>query len=101
MSDTIQITEQVTQITIVEEATTVIEVGVQGPRGPVGMDLTYVHEQLVASDVWTINHQLGKYPAITIVDSGGNLVAGDITYNDINTAVAHFSVPFGGKAYCN
>ena len=86
MSETINITEQVTRITIVEEATTVMEIGVPGPRGPVGLDLTYVHDQLVASATWTIHHQLNKYPSITVVDSGGNLVEGDISYSDINTA---------------
>lgn len=101
MSDSISITEQVTQITIVEEATVVYEIGVPGPRGPAGIDLTYVHDQLVASATWTIHHQLNKYPSITVVDSGGNLIEGDITYTDINTAVVRFSVAFGGQAFCN
>ncbi|MGA9769318.1 MAG: hypothetical protein WBV94_09775 [Blastocatellia bacterium] len=110
MSD-IAITEQTTAITVIEESTTVqvveseqilvTEIGIQGPAGPPGIDLFYQHDQLVASDTWTINHQLGKHPAITVVDSGGNVVVGDITYNDINTAIVYFSVPFGGNAYCN
>lgn len=107
----IEITEQTLQITVVEESITVqvveseqivvTEIGIPGPPGPSGADLTYEHSQLVASDTWTINHQLGKHPAITVVDSGGNVVTGDITYNDINTAIVSFSVPFGGNAYCN
>ncbi len=107
----IEITEQTIQVTVIEESTTVqvveseqvlvTEIGIQGPPGPPGVDLTYEHSQLVASDTWTINHQLGKHPAITVVDSGGNVVVGDITYNDTDNAVARFSAAFGGKAYCN
>jgi len=107
----VQITEQTTRVTITEDATTVRvveseqvtvrEIGIQGPPGPPGTDLTYVHNQLVASDTWTIHHQLGKYPSIMVVDSGGDVVAGDITYNDINAAIVRFSVPFGGQAFCN
>lgn len=111
MSETISITEETIQVTVVEESTTVQvveseqvvveEIGIQGPPGPPGTDLTYVHSQLVASDTWAVHHQLGKYPSITIVDSGGNVVAGDIEHDNINTATVRFSVPFGGQAYCN
>jgi hypothetical protein len=107
----IEITEQTTAITVIEESTTVqvveseqiivTEIGIQGPPGPPGIDLTYEHSQLIASDTWTINHQLGKHPAITVVDSGGSVVFGDITYSSLNTAIVRFSVPFGGNAYCN
>jgi|GEM_PF-5873633 len=80
-----------------------IIVGEQGPQGEPGEagDKTYVHVQNSASATWVIFHNLDKFPSITIVDSGGDVVEGDISYIDNNTAMAEFSVPFGGKAYCN
>ena len=62
---------------------------------------TYIHDQAVAASVWTINHNLGKYPSITVVDTGGNVVSGTYTYVDENTIVAEFNAAFKGTAYLN
>lgn len=59
----------------------------------------YTHIQDVASTTWTINHNLGRYPQVTIVDSGGNEVVGDLLYNDQYTVTATFGAAFGGRAY--
>ena len=61
----------------------------------------YVHEQAVASSVWTITHNLGKNPSIEVVDSSGKVVTGKYTYVDINTITAEFNSAFKGKAYLN
>ena len=53
----------------------------------------------IPSHVWTINHELGVIPVITIVDSSGNIVIGDTQYLDMNTAVITFSGGFSGIAY--
>lgn len=62
---------------------------------------TYIHDQAVAASVWTINHNLGKYPSITVVDTGGNVVTGKYSYPDTNTIVAEFNAAFKGTAYLN
>ncbi len=62
---------------------------------------TYTHDQAVAASVWTINHNLGKYPSITVVDTGGNVVTGKYSYPDTNTIVAEFNAAFKGTAYLN
>lgn len=64
-------------------------------------DLSYEHTQAVASTTWTINHNLGKYPSVTIVDTSGREWFGDVEYNSVNQCTATFSAAFGGKAYCN
>ena len=66
-----------------------------------GGDKTYVFTQATASDTWEIKHNLYKYPSVSIVDTGDNIVYGDVEYIDINTCVCHFSAPFSGKAYLN
>ena len=60
---------------------------------------SYTHIQVVAASTWTINHNLGYYPAVSIVDSGENLVMGDVTYISTNTLSVSFNASFGGKAY--
>lgn len=60
---------------------------------------TYVHEQTTPSDVWTITHNLNKYPSIVVLDSGGSEVIGDSRYIDSNTVELKFSGGFSGTAY--
>lgn len=64
---------------------------------PVGS--SYIHNQIVSSTTWTINHNLGFFPAVSVVDSGGNYVIGDVTYVSQNVVTVSFSSSFGGKAY--
>lgn len=62
---------------------------------------SYVHDQIMAETEWLITHWLNKYPSVTIVDSGENLVLGDVDYIDKDTVAVRFTAPFGGKAYLN
>lgn len=66
-----------------------------------GIDQTYVHTQNVASDIWTIVHNLDRYPSVTVVDSAGSVVIGDVLYSDNNTIVLGFQGAFSGNAYLN
>ena len=59
----------------------------------------YTHTQGVASDTWVINHNLNYYPNISIVDSGGTVVIGNITYTNANRITVTFSGAFSGSAY--
>lgn len=66
-----------------------------------GGDKEFVFTQAVASDVWRIQHNLNKCPSVSIVDSGGNVVYGDIEYVDENNVRCKFTSAFSGKAYLN
>jgi hypothetical protein len=59
----------------------------------------YTHTQSVSSATWTITHNLGYRPAVSVVDSGGNHVVGDVNYVSVNALTISFSAPFGGSAY--
>lgn len=62
---------------------------------------SFVHNQLIAEASWTVTHNLGKYPSVTVVDSAENWVIGDVTYINENRLVITFSGAFSGKAYLN
>ena len=64
-------------------------------------DKHYTHTQSVASASWTITHNLNKYPSVTVVDSAGSVVVGDVQYLSLNDVVITFSGPFSGTAYLN
>jgi len=61
----------------------------------------YVHTQSTPSATWVINHNLGRNPSVTVVDSSEKVVFGDITYVTDNQLTVSFSAAFGGKAYLN
>ena len=63
------------------------------------MSGNYTHTQSVSSATWTITHNLGFSPAVSVVDSGGNHVIGDVNYVSVNALTISFSAPFGGSAY--
>jgi hypothetical protein len=65
-------------------------------------DKTFVFSQIsTASDTWVINHNLLKFPSVTVVDTAGSVVQGEITYTDNNNLTLTFSAAFKGTAYLN
>jgi len=61
---------------------------------------TYTHTQDVSSASWIITHNLGYFPGgVSIVDSAGSKVYGDVSYVSENQIMINFSSAFGGKAY--
>jgi hypothetical protein len=93
--------------------------GVQGATGIGGSDITstddlveglenkyftvervsYEHMQGSASNSWTITHNLGFKPNVTVIDSAGNIVEGEIAYTNTNSLTVSFQSAFSGNAY--
>lgn len=72
-----------------------------GDLGVLSGDARYRHVQSTPSALWTIVHNLGKQPSLSVVDTSGQVVIGDVTYTNLNTIVVQFSAPFSGEAYAN
>lgn len=64
-------------------------------------DKNYVYVQNVSSAMWIVNHNLNKYPSVSVVDSAGSTVVGDVSYDTLNQVTLTFSAPFSGKAFFN
>lgn len=69
-----------------------------GPSGTPADDLGFVHVQGTPSSEWTIRHELPFTPNVTVVDSTGSEVVGDIHYTS-DSVVISFSGAFSGTAY--
>lgn len=65
------------------------------------VDKNYVHNQGAANTIWSINHNLNKYPSVMVVDSAGSVVVGKIEYVDTNNLTVTFNAAFSGDAYMN
>ena len=64
-------------------------------------DKHYEHNQLTPSATWEVEHNLKKYPAVSIVDSAGSVVVGEIEYINENKVILLFQGAFSGKAFFN
>jgi hypothetical protein len=64
-------------------------------------DKNFVFSQAAASAVWVIEHNLNKYCSVSVVDTGGSVVYGNVDYDSVNQVTLTFSAPFSGQAFCN
>lgn len=68
--------------------------------GAGGGDKTFT-QSFTAASVVPVTHNLGKYPAVTVMDSAGDEVEGDVDFTSDNTLTVAFSAPFSGMVTCN
>jgi len=92
-------------------ASTVVDVsgattGPQGPAGPAGAPGAagasggfFTFTQASPASTWTITHNLGYRPNISVVDSAGSQVEGETVWTDNNNLIITFSGAFSGVAY--
>lgn len=64
-----------------------------------GLTRRYVHVQNIAVETWNITHDLGGYPAVSIVDSASTVVVGEVSYISTSQIRVNFTAPFSGYAY--
>ena len=64
-------------------------------------DKTFEYTQVSPSTTWSIQHNLNKFPSITVIDTLDTVVIGQYTYIDNNNVTLTFSAGFAGKAYLN
>jgi hypothetical protein len=51
--------------------------------------------------VWTVTHNLSKFPSVTVVDTNNNLVVGNVNYINNNSIQITFSTAFKGCVFLN
>lgn len=64
-----------------------------------GATIRHIHTQAAVSATWTINHALGGYPSVTVVDTASTVVYGEVSYISTTQVRVDFSAPFSGFAY--
>lgn len=64
-------------------------------------DKKYTHTQPTPSTNWIIEHNLNKFPSVSVVNNNNLLMYGETTYIDENNLTINFSAGFSGKAYLN
>ena len=81
-------------------------IGREVMTSPIIGDITFTHNQNTTSNTWVITHNLGRFPSVTVVDSGNSIVQGTVVYNSNKQLTITFfsgsqALAFQGKAYLN
>ena len=66
-----------------------------------GLDKTFEFDQGQPALVWTIQHNLDKFPSVTVVDTANTVVNSQVNYIDKNNITINNTAQFAGKAYLN
>jgi hypothetical protein len=77
-------------------------IGAPGPAGPAGdggAGQNYTHSQYLPSEVWTIQNPLPFVPNISVFDSSGSQVFGDVQILSTTQIQIRFTASFAGLAY--
>lgn len=106
---TVSITQEVVEVTItpagqpavalaVPAAPQVVvqPVGAQGPPGPAAM--RYTHPQVSPATEWTVNHNLGVLPSVTVLSAGSIEIEAEIVHVTANQTLIRFNTPQAGMA---
>lgn len=62
---------------------------------------TFVFTQGIPATTWNIQHNLGKFPSVSVINNNNVVINGEVTYIDNNNVQLNFSAGFSGKAYLN
>lgn len=64
-------------------------------------DANFVHNQILSSTSWTVNHGLNKYPSVILIDNDGYEFDAIIRHVDTNNVIITVSPATSGKAIFN
>jgi hypothetical protein len=112
MSDDYTISQTLLSVTVADQSGTVLVlespnspdvtvdlVGIQGPKGNDGIDAShYDFIQNSPSLLWTVNHNKGYKPAVSVFSVGGVEVEAQITHTSLNQTQIGFNIPTAGSA---
>lgn len=64
-------------------------------------DKNYIHNQTIPSSEWTVEHNLNKYPSVSVMLPSGHIGIADVTHIDENNLTITFAGDETGKAIIN
>lgn len=77
----------------------------RGPKGEPGaagaMALGATYTQSDAAAIWTVPHNLDRYPGVTVTDHLGNVISADVSYVDSNIVRITHGMALTGTVYLN
>tara|TARA_B100000614_G_scaffold262903_1_gene299873 strand:- start:42383 stop:43336 length:954 start_codon:yes stop_codon:yes gene_type:complete len=65
------------------------------------LNSSFQYDQGVGASTWTIDHNLNRYPTITVLSSSGFQIEPEVEYVNLNRVTLRFSPAASGTAYMN
>ena len=62
---------------------------------------TFTFTQGAPATVWYVQHDLEKFPSVSVINNNNIIVIGQVEYINKNNLTITFSAAFTGKAYLN
>lgn len=90
-----QIDDLLGRVPRVEERVTALE------RGGSDTNREIMYAYNTPNSEWICNHNLGKKPAVTVVDDGGNIILCDVRYIDNDSIAVRFGMNATGRIILN
>jgi hypothetical protein len=114
MSTTLEVIEVVHELVVdgdpnqtthvVEEVISILEVAEQGPAGQPGApgsgSDSFEHVQNSPATEWVVNHNLGRRPNATVVNTGGQEIGAEIIHMSVNQLRVYLNVATAGRVLC-
>jgi hypothetical protein len=84
-----------------------VELGASGPPGPAGSgggeggSTRYEHTQSTPASTWTVNHNLGRPVAVTVLSTGGKQLLAEVFHASGNQVLVYLDAPLAGRVICS
>lgn len=74
--------------------------GEKGDKGDTGdsASIAHTHYQNTPASIWVIEHNLGFWPNVYVLDTNGDECEGEVQNVNFNRTDIFFSAPFAGRA---
>lgn len=92
----IQIGGQRRVVSVVRERVRVVRIGFQQQSS--GGGTAYNHTQSSAATTWTINHNLGYKPVVSVFTTGGSEVEAEVLHASTNQTLIYLAFAMAGSA---
>jgi hypothetical protein len=76
----------------------ILDVAANGGGGGSGV-AAVVYHQTTPSSLWTINHNMGLYPSVTLLDPSNQQMMAEVQFPSDQQVVVVHSAPYAGTAY--
>ena len=105
MSNEVVISRPNNSVSVQSERRETVVIHFQGRPGRDGLNgapggAAYIFTQSVEASEWIVNHNLGYYPATTILNSALSEVFADVTHFSVNQLRVNLGVPATGMVRC-
>lgn len=99
VSNTVVVTENGSSTVVTVPVTSTVTATTAGPQGPKGdAGAAYEYQQVLADTTWTINHNLGYKPGVSVYNTGSQEIEAEVIHTSVNQTLIVLTLATAGFA---